>query len=742
MQLFGLEIVVDTTNDYSVLTMIDKHKFMCKQKDAHTYICKFFTLPSTPVFSTNTLDFTFVPFFQKNNFYLKIGVKNHSQMRAFAKNLYEGYNKHLKKLQIAKKWVIISYKTKKLPFINTKPIKGLKFPIQIDNEFYLKAIDSNGNPIDYDTQTGDVIEYFRLLRLFNKNALSIDRIDDFIHAYPKSIFVPDVLYLKIKLLDQNDQTDECIKLASEWIKKYSVNEHLPEVLLILAKNYANEGMIEDATYVYERLFTQYQDSKYAYEGMIYLADELYSAGDNKRAFELYKQAFSNTKDVEVASLAASRIAQRYLDQGNIKESIKYYSKLFEANKDFLLKDIQHAYELANQLAQHKAYKLAIKIGAALLEKLKPDNDLYEPLLYRLASWTYTQHDIKATQKYVDLYLKKFPYGDFLEQIKALKDKILFQIDDANATIMLQRYDTILKKYDGDIAKKALQKKINLLFKLHRYKDILQIAKKTPDINKTIVVTSAKDIVIHDLKTHNCTEAINYYKEYNITLERKFDDSLYHCAYKVRAFDIASVVCNHYLLDPDDKVVLKWLKNKAYIYQAQNNYEKLALIIDDICSLQKSNCYDWRYKQFFAYYHLNKPKEFLALAAKLSKIDNIKNIDIFTKVVLYAISTKNTLLEYTYAKKILSLEQKYHTYIQSPFIDFAFVNAAKKLKKPKEAIKVLQHLVTLDIPQEAKARAYYMLASLTADIKYLKQCIKLKKSKTWMPLCKEALEVYK
>ena len=739
--LFGLEIVVDTAKDYSVLTMHNNTPFACKMKDKNTYICKFFRLPSTPVFATNTLDFKIKPFFDKNSFFLKIEVKNKSFIKSFKKDLYEGYDKRLKELKLAKKWVIISYKNK-IPFLSNKPIKGLKLPLEVDTDFYLKAIDANGNPVDYDTQTADVIEYFTLLKLANKHTLTLDRVDDFLQNYPDSIFIPDVLYLKLKLLDEEGMTDEVIHIAKDWINKYATNEHLPEVLLILAKNYANNGQTEEATYMYERLFTEYEGTKYAYEGMIHLADELYSAGDSKRAFELYKQAFINTKDIEVASLAASRIAQRYLNEGNIKEAVKYYKKLLKANKNYILRDINSAYELALQLANHKAYELALEIGKEIFKKLKLNDDLYEPLLYHLALWSYEVKDYKDTQKYVDLYLKELPFGDYVDEIKALKDKIIFQVDDTNDTLVLYKLDEVIKKYaDTPLAKKALNKKIEILYKMKKYKELLDVAQDDEDVNRSILIDSAKNVVINDLKAKKCEEAIKYYKEFNVTLSKKYDEDLYNCAYNVRAFDLASRICNKYLLDKDDKVVLKWLKNKAKIYEVTSDYKKLALIIDDICNIQKTNCYKWRYKQFFAYYNLNEPKEFLKIASKLIKKDNIKNIDIFMKVVLYAKRQKDTLLAYTYSKKILELQKKYNTFVESPYIDFVFVDSAKKLNKTKEAIKALKHLVTLKIDDESKARAYYMLASLTADKKYLQKCIKLKNSKTWQPLCKDSLELY-
>ena len=737
--LFALEIVVNTLNEYSVLNITADNPFVCKQKEKNIYICKFDKLPSTPVFSTNSVAFKLTPFFDKSSFYLKIEAKNKSIIRAFKKNLFEGYNKRLKSLNIAKKWVIISYKNK-LPLIYQKPINGLKFPLEINIKPFVGAIDENGNPINYDTQTADVIEYFSILRQYKKNNLDIDRIDKFLANYPKSLFASDVLYLKIKLLDKQSNSDQVIKEANKWIKKYAFNEHLPEIILILAKNYANNADMESATYMYERLFTEYEGTKYAYKGMIYLADELYSAGDNKRAFKLYKKAFANTKDLEVASLAASRLGQRYLAERKVKEAVKYYKKLYEANKKYLLNDINQAYQLINDLANNKEYQLAIEIGNDLLNKIDTRNDLYEPLMYRLAKWNYKINNFKKSIKLINKYLSELPYGDFAEEMKNIKNKILFQIPDNNSTLMLQRYDEIIKKYkNNDLAKKALKSKIELLYKLKKYNQILNL--DVTDINKTIIANSAKFSIIKDLNTSNCNQAIKIYKKFNVKLDKKYDEPLFECAYKIRDFNLASQIPNKYLILDNNKIVLKWLINKAKVFEAQNDYKDLALIIDDICNLKKTNCYKFRYKQFFAYYNLNQPKKFLSIAAKFLNNDNVKNIDIFSKIVLYAQKTDNILMTYTYSKKILELEKKYNTFIQSPEIDFIFTESAKKLNKKGEAIQTLKNILKLNIDEDNKAKAYYMLSSMTGKKIYLQKCIKLKKSKTWMPLCKQSLEIF-
>ena len=740
---YALELVINTTNQYSVLTITNNKPFACKNIQNNKYICEFKIMPSTPVFSGNTIFFGVKPFFRNNKFFIQITTKHNSTLRSFSKNLYQGYNKRLIELKKAKKWVIISYKTKNIPFLSNKPITGLKFPLQITPNIYVHAIDENGNPIDYDSQTADVVKYFTILNRFHKNTLSFDTLKQFVSKYPNSLFLPDVLYLELKVLDEEGNSDEVIKLGNEWIRKYAFNEHLPEVLLILAKNYANDGMMEDATYMYERLFTEYQNSKFAYEGMVYLADQLYSAGDSKRAFELYKQAFAETKDLEVATLAASRIAQRYMDEGNIKQSVKYYEKILKANKKYLLKNTQNAYDLAKQLASHNAYKLAIQIGSAVLAKINLNSSIYEPLMYDLAYWNYEIGNYKKANQYINTYLNELPYGDYADQMNSLRNKVLFQIPENNTTLSLQRYNQIIQQYKNKpIAHKALLKKIALLYKLKKYKQILSIKdlNQTTDLNKTIITQSALNLIKQDLNQSNCTEAMLYYKQYKIKLPKQYDQKIFECAYQTKNFDIASHVCNKYLISTNNKILLKWLENKEKIFDILDKYQQDALIIDDICSIKKE-CYQYRYKQFFDYYNLNKPQQFLKIASSLINKDNIQNIDIFMKVVQYAQNTNNKLLLYTYAKKILQLQQKYKTFIQSPYIDFVFAKVAQKLNKKQEAIQALKHLLKMNISQDNLARAYYMLTSLTNNKKYLNKCIKLKPS-TWQSLCKDALEVLK
>jgi tetratricopeptide (TPR) repeat protein len=142
-------------------------------------------------------------------------------------------------------------------------------------------------------------------------------------------------------------------------------------------------------------------------------------------------------------------------------------------------------------------------------------------------------------------------------------------------------------------------------------------------------------------------------------------------------------------------------------------------------------------KFFALWNLGKYKEALKVAKELEKYKDIKNADAYIKIVNWALENKDYLLAATYAKKIIDLQEKYKSYVYSPFVEFVY---AKYTKNKNEAIKILKDLINR-IKSEDLARAYYMLANLTKDKKYLKKCIKIKDSTLWRGLCKDALNLF-
>ena len=739
--LFALNINVDygsAKKPYEVLTLYDDKPFECYQLEKNVIECRFKKVPKTPVFKDKTRYFEINPKFLKKSFVIDIKINSPYKLYSFKDNLYNNPLITPFKMKKAKKWVIIANEQ----FLNEKS-QGLKFYYHHTTYPYIGAIDENLNPVKIKTNS-DVLKYFEILKAFKANRDVLPEIDDFIKRFPKSVFLPDVIYLKLKLLERNNDFNDVISLGKEWIKRFAYSEKMPEVLLMIGRSYAKEGFISDASYYYNRVITDYPNTKWAYLAMIYLADQLYSMGDEKKAFSLYEKALYSTTDLDVASLAAARLAQRYMDKGDIKKAVEYYQKIYKANKKFLLKDKQKAYELAKMLASHKMYTLAIDIGKDLLKKLKKLDDLYEPLLYNLAKWSYENGNYKEALEYIEKYLKEFPYGDYSDAAKILRDKILFNLPENNLTKKLQNIEVILKNYQGEIRQKALVEKAKILYKMKKYEDIIKMMdelKKLPQTvfpeKKEFLNRVLKEYALTLLKSKKCVKAVEIIKKYKIVLDKKYDDLVYKCAVKARDFSLASVICNKYLDNPDDKVFIKWMKRKIKALEGLGDYKNIVNAVDDLCSVMKRGCYEFYLLKFNALWHLKRYKEALEVAKLIDKYDNIKNTDVFIKIVRWALKNNNNLLAAAYSKKIIDLQEKYKAYPYSPFVEFVY---AKYSKNKKEAIKVLKNLL-LRVKGEDKARALFMLANLTGDKKYLNECINVKDSKLWRGLCKDALNLF-
>ncbi|WP_024792010.1 tol-pal system YbgF family protein [Lebetimonas sp. JS170] len=738
--LFSLEINIDyfkNKQKYEILTLYNDKPFVCK-KNVKKIICEFNDIPSTPVFKTNSVFFNITPKFQNKKFLLIIKIKGFYQLKNFNEHLYKNALINPFKMQKTKKWVVIASDKK----LYEPKINGLKFYFTDSPKPFIGAIDENGNPIN--EESGDVLKYFEILSAYKHHRDVMVEIDSFVKTYPNSVFLPDILFLKLKILDAQNDASDVISFGKEWIKRFAFDDNLPKVLLLMAKNYSKIGFMSDAGYLFQRIINEYPNTKEAYKAMIYLADQLYMMGDDKKAFKFYEKALYSTNDIETASLAASRLAQRYMDKGDIKKAIKYYEKIYKAKKYYLLKDTQKAYELAKLLAGHNAYKLAVNIGEDLIKKLKKLDDLYEPLEYNLANWYYELGNYKKALYWIERYLNEFPYGDYSDAMSALRDKVIFQVPEKNLTKQLQIIDEILKKYKGDIAYKALYKKVMILYKLKKYDEILKLENKIKEIpdkifknKKEFLNKFYKKYIIYLLKNKKCFKAINLIKAEKIVLDKKYDENVYKCAIETKTYDIASVVCNKYLDSPDDKIFIKWMKRKITALEGLRDYKNLVLAVDDLCSVMKKGCYEYKLKKFFALWKLKRYNEALKLAKELDKTKDIRNTDAFIKIVNRALKNSDNLLAATYSKKIIDLQDKFRAYPYSPFVEFTY---AQYSQNKKEAVKVLKSLLNR-ISGEDRARAYFMLANLTKDKKYIDKCLKVKNSKLWKGICRDAKNLF-
>ena len=737
--LFSLEINVDYYQNSNIkneiATLYNDFAFGCV-KDKNSVLCEFDKIPSTYVFKAKSAFFKFLPYFQNKKFFLKIECKKNCYLISREDNLYMNPVITLSNNNKSKKWIIISPIE---PFLSKKNPKGLNFYFKNSPKIFIGAVDENENPIIVSKQSQDVLKYFEILKSFQKGIDVSDEIDDFIKQYPSSVFIPDVLYMKMKLLEQNNDPDDVVEIGKKWIKRYAYDDKLPKVLLLMARAYSQMGFLSNASYFFNRIITEYPGTNEADLAMIYLADQLYSTGDAKKAMKLYEDVLFSTKNIDIASLAAARLAQRYMDSGNFKKAYEYYKKIYKANKKFLLKDKKKAFDLAKLLATHNMYSLAIDIGEDLIKKLKYTDDLYEPLLYYLAVWNYKANNYKKSLFYIDMYLKKFPFGDYSDNLKSLRDKVLFNLPGKDLKTQLKYIDRIIKEYKGsEIALKALVKKAKILYKMKNYDEILSMEDKLKAVSENIFPDKneflnkiKKEYVIELLNKKQCIKAVKIVEKYHLKLNKKYDDKIYKCAMQAMDYDLASRICNKYLDSPDDKIFIKWMKRKIEALKGLGDYKNLIIAIDDLCGVYKQ-CHKYKLYKFFALWNLGEYKKALEVANSIKQKD-IKNTDVYIKIVKWAIENKNYLLAATFAKKIIDLQNEYKVYPYSPFVEFVY---AKYTKNKKEAIKVLKELLKR-VRGEDKARALFMLANLTNEKKYLDECLKVKDSKLWRGLCKDA-----
>jgi TolA-binding protein len=191
-------------------------------------------LPSTPTFKSSTVFFKIKPVFRNGKFYLVIYVNRFFYLKSFYDNLYENSLISPFKTKKAKKWVIIASDKQIAESENT----GLKFYFHHSPHPFVGVIDDNGNPVDSNTQSDDVLKYFEILSAYKHNRDVSMEIEDFIKKYPNSVFLPDILFLKLKILDKKNESGEVIELSKVWIKKFAYDENLPKVLLLMANNYS------------------------------------------------------------------------------------------------------------------------------------------------------------------------------------------------------------------------------------------------------------------------------------------------------------------------------------------------------------------------------------------------------------------------------------------------------------------------------------------------------------------------
>lgn len=283
-------------------------------------------------------------------------------------------------------------------------------------------------------------------------------------------------------------------------------------------------------------------------------------------------------------------------------------------------------------------------------------------------------------------------------------------------------------------------------------------KNLKDYNSTdgaidVVNDAAKALVILNLKDDKCTQAVNYIESYSLDLASFEAKDIFECFIRTSRFTRAKMLSEKKLESKNLKERFEWLQNYMLAEFRLKKYASVLEVGADVQKLAKSLKTNPRHESmsnlFFANMNLNKLNDALKVAKDIEKSwpKEFKNIDIYTSIVKKALDDRNDLLLSEYAKKIIALQNSQKKYVQTPFVEFSYIGALKRLGKEGDALKVAQDLLDKKISDKDKTRAFYNAGEISLKLKksreaksYFEQCEALKVDSSWKDICKENLKL--
>jgi len=783
-QLFALDIYLNSAKEnnlpYALLHIIDDKPIVCSTihlaLDKKNYICKFKKIVKNRI-DEKKLRLVDIKFIEKKDaFYIKIIPKFDSQMVALDIILYN--TKEVNALKITKKskhWTVLIYK--KYPFGKKGNIDGIDFPITYDKYLrpFVGPVDLNGAPIAY-AKSQDISYYLDIQDEFKSRDFTsvVREVDRTLKQYPRSIFKSDLLLYKLKAIDGSIEknispiseqytNNDVAKLAKSWMREFSSNENIPEVLFVLVKNYLRAESGTDVNYFLDILVTEHKNSPYTKRAILYYADSLYKKNNKNKAVKLYENVLYSAKDMDIASIAAIKLANSKINSGNAQEAKQYLLKVLKANKKYLLKDKDATAKLAAKLASNGLQGIAATINDLLLEHISVnERDTRELLLKRTGDWYLaSDNTTKAYARYTQ-YKKVYKDGIYIDEVNKAIDRLFFKVKETNETKLANYYDVLISKYDNDIKDKAIVEKAKLFLKHGKYQKIIDMKKmlvgaddKNSTIAKELIEKSAIMLIDNNLKNGECEKVARLIESNAIDYNKiKNSKNLFKCFLITARYKKAGILASYKIHSKKLEEKFIWLENSVKAYAKMQKFDEIIALKDDIFSLSKiikKQVNNSTYRAMFdAYYYKKMYNKSLNIIKEIDAFwpNDIKNIEIYYKVIGYANDTKNDFILSQYAKKILYIEKKYKIYTYSPKVDFLYIDSLKRLSKIKEAKKIAEDLMKVKLSNKDKSRALFELGELSYKLKEIKKakeyfikCSKIKTDNSWKKLCKNSLMLF-
>ena len=778
-QLFSLTIVLNSAKEngkaYAILHVEDSEPVDCQivpqSLDKKIYLCRFNKVLKTSIApkKMSLVDIDFLE--KKKEFYLRITPKVKSKLVLVQDSLFADAEVSDKiKPGTIKHWSILLYE--KSPFPKKASNESINFPIMYAKNVkpFIGALDLNGAPISY-VQSKDIKLYLQLKKSYN-NKKYLDVIEDSLSVlkkYPQSIFKSELLLYRLRAIDmgmsENDgkiadkfDGNDIITEGKAWIKSFPSDSNIPEVLMIITKAYLKMGFKSDANYFMDILISEHEDSPFTKKAILVFADSLYNSRKKDKAIKLYLDVLYSAKDLDIAAEAAIRLSDKEMNRGKTQKAREYLVKVLEANKEYLLKDRAASYALAEKLAQNRLYDIAAKVADVLLIDLKKSDENREVLVRDSGLWHAKANDVKQAYDRLQQYLKEYKHGDYKDDVQTSLDELFFELKETNETKLANYYDELIEKYNNKIGDKAVVEKAKLLLSQERYEDVLKMQSALDYVSENnstspYITTASNALAILSLKDDKCTQAVNYVEQYKLNLEALDKSKIFDCFIRTSRYTRAKNLSESYIKEGTLKSRNEWMQKYLLSLYKLNKHTDVVRVGEDVIKMSKS----LKTKPnritlemlFFSLMKLNHLEKAIEIAKQIEKNspNELKNSDVYIKLVQRSCDDRNDLLLKEYANKIISLQKRYKSSAYTPNVELSLIGALQRLGKTKEALVISEGLLKKKISLKQQTRAYYSAGELSMKLnknkkakEYFEKCKNIKTKSSWKDICEQNLKL--
>jgi tetratricopeptide (TPR) repeat protein len=753
----------DHNKSFSIIHIKDSEDFLCKVKmrnDFKDIVICVFEEKITPSILRSNRDFSIKSVGNE----LRIIPKAKMVLEPLQDDFITTNIIKADKTRNHKHWMVIGYK-KGIKLFEQSKRDGIDFEIIYQDKGlpFVGSLDLNGLPI---VQKSDAIGMRQIREAYKeKDYERVIKFSDDLLENKDRVFSEEAGLYKLRAMDKlawqdggksNIDTDELLETAKEWIQNNPSSKYLPEVLMYISKMYYKLGHTGKGDEYSDILKEEFYDSKYNKIAQIHKADRVYKNRKRRaEAIKIYKEVLYNTDDLNIASLAASKISSKYLDNNKIDLAVDFYKKVINANEAYIKEHPKESYEFAKKFAKAEQYDLAIEIVTLLLnqkQKKEKKDQMYKDVAY----WYELSGNKKMAYTLYKQYLKEYPRGEYAGFVNSRLDRVLLDVGEKNITKKMENINNILTNYPNDpVYKKALIEKAQILSQERNFNELFAMEAELKKYGGyKLLKYGAEKKISDDLKNDNCKDAIYLAQEYNATISPKYEMKYFECLIRTASYQKALDIAKTHLKERELPTRLEWMYLALKAYSKLDQNKKVILLAEDIEKLSKivqtDKYNDIVYAKAEAYYNLKEYDELmLSEVRKAEKLfpDDIRNIDLFMKVLRYAKNRKNDLLIVNYAKKIIQLQLKHKINHYSPLVELDYINALKRLKQYDKALKEDLKLLYVKLTDKQRANVLYIAGELSLKMEKPKEakeffikCGEIVEDSAWQKLCAQSLEL--